>query len=260
MMKRIKKHLATIVTVAFCSSLLAAPAHAAKTKQWYMKMIVQAEQGSKLVMDDRSGVFGRLPGAKNFADKHDVPALLNVDRTPAAVVFMKEGSQWDVEGPYLSDYRPAGANRKVWDFTVYSDMPNADVTLAWEGLYQISGKDGDFKSVLKPKDKILNKLSLIDLETGDIYPAISKGKLQSVSFNMNGASYRNFRWVQNDISEDDLVLNPAPASIAPASVEATGAAQRVLVSDSASILPAPPGFNSSVVSAPEPVKGTAQER
>ncbi|NRB71514.1 MAG: hypothetical protein HRU51_06315 [Xanthomonadales bacterium] len=188
--------LAIVLGLLPLSALALAP-------QWYMKMTAVVEDGETFFYDDRSGVFGRLSGAGNSEDKHDIPAFSDLSALPVAIVFDKSSRWWSKE-QYLSSYTNPGKGRKTWDFTVYSSFPNGQITLVWDGLNVVSGGDGNFRTQLNQDDEVLDRLTLIDRETGQQIEARTGRTLNSYEFNMNGKTERKFRWVQNRVRAGDL--------------------------------------------------------
>ena len=63
----------------------------------------------------------------------------------------------------------------------------------WEGLNEISQVKDGFVTTLDSTDKVLNRLRLVDRETGEVIKAQQGGKLTSYSFDMDGKPYRKFR-------------------------------------------------------------------
>lgn len=221
-MNRIRSIIAALA-LAVCLPGMAAPKNpqdkgggkpgaGAMSKDWFLQTLVLVEEyGEMKALDDRSGVIGRLEGALDGKDIHDIKAFAAVNGSPGAVVIT-HGAEWGEEaGQYLSDYRAPGADRQVWTLAVTSNLPNATVTLYWEGLNEIEpNPEGGFDWVLNNRSSTLKSLSLVDLETGEITSALGKkGVLNSYSFQMNGAGERLFRWVQGEVLPEDLALSSA---------------------------------------------------
>lgn len=237
-MATMKSMHAAALAAGVCVALAAGSAEAKGPKDngiekdWYLQTIVLVEDGSDVFVDDRSGVIGRLEGAAEGKDVHDVRAYENVSGSPGAIVFTR-GDEWgEAAGQYLSDYRPSGASKQVWTFVVSSTRPDATVTLAWEGLYEIEpAPDGGYETRLNNGSKVLRRLSLVDLETGEIIPAADKkGMVGTYTFAMNGATERHFRWVQGDVDFEDLQPNGvvrADSFAAPAVTTRASEAQAV---------------------------------
>lgn len=180
---------------------------------WYMQTVVVVEDGESIVFDDRSGVFGRIPGASELRDSHDVPAFASVANSGGAVVFVKSEAAWGEDaGQYLSDYKPAGSDKQTWTFTVASNRPSAEVTLFWESFQVITqDSNGGWLTHEDNDNPTVAQLSLIDLATGERVPASNKkGKMKTYSFNMAGDSERHFRWVQGKVGRDDRMLGDLP--------------------------------------------------
>jgi len=268
-MKRITVSVTTLACVfalAAAMSAAAAPRSGGgsttkgSAKDWFLQTLLLVEDGANLYTDDRSGVIGRLEGALEGKDQHDIPAFANVNGSPGAVV-LTHGAEWGVAaGQYLSDYRPSGSDRRVWTLAVTSNRPNASITLYWDGLNEITPKpEGGFTWQLNNASSALKTLRLVDLETGAVIPALGKkGVLNSYTFEMNGAGERLFRWVQGDVLPGDLVLSSASSLRAFSPLEpvvhseAAPAAQGV-----ASGLPAPPSVGTSAMPAEQPAPPTS---
>ena len=228
------------------SDVAAAP----KAQEWYVKMVAIVENAVEadleVFYDDRSGVFGRIEGSQEDFDRHDLPAFVNLSGAKIAIVFDVQGSEEHTQ--FVSDYREKGKKRETWTFRVYSNRPDGTVTLAWEGAYLILTKNDQYITELDPDNKVLKKLSLVDLETGEVIPALSNGRMNSVTFDMNGAKYRNFRWVQNKVKKRDRILDPAElvetAAFTPnvQSTSSKGSKTR----QSSAILPELPGWEETV--------------
>jgi len=232
--------LASGAPVAFAGDKNASP----KAASWYMKTVAVVQDGEEVFFDDRSGVFGRIPGADVGPDRHDVRAFSSVAGSPAAIVFAKSAADWGADaGEYLSDYRPPGNDKQVWTFTVTSSRTNADVTLYWESFFVISpASNGGWNTVEDNDNHTVAKLSLLDLATGERIPASNKkGLMKSHTFNMNGATKRYFRWVQGRVSKEDMSLaGVSSLDIAPAAATARAISNSRSISGAASKLGTPP--------------------
>jgi hypothetical protein len=174
-----------------------------KNLQWYVKTSVEAfdPATNSIVRDNRSGIFGHLLESHSGYDKHDIPVYADVSKARIAVVFIPGD---DPAGQFLSDYRKSGAQQDAWDFSVFSTLEVEQVTLRWDGLFELfSTNDGGiarFTKELKPQHKLLRKLHLVDLQTGevvDVFDPRGKGKqwVRSYSFSMAESGRADFRWV-----------------------------------------------------------------
>src|SRR6186713_1545621 len=113
--------------------------------EWYVKTTVElTDPGSGLLIrDTRSGIFGQLAASNPGWDPHDIPAFGATQSSKAAVVFI-HGDDWgDRAGEYLSDYHSAGTRQDAWEFTVHSALAPGQVTLRWEGLFQVKSTEVD---------------------------------------------------------------------------------------------------------------------
>ena len=185
--------------------------------EWYVKTTVELlHPGSGLLIrDTRSGIFGQLVASNPGWDPHDIPAFGDTQFADAAVVFI-HGKDWgDRAGEYLSDYRSAGTKADDWEFTVHSALAPGEVTLRWEGLFQVKSTEVDglvsFTKVRVDEHDLLKDLHLVDLTTGQVIDVFIKAKgkkpaqwIRSYSFHMGGATRRDFRWVLGDVKKHHL--------------------------------------------------------
>ena len=230
-----RRSIASVAAVTLCGLLLPATTVEAKKPvppplEWYVKTTVELrDPGSGLlVRDTRSGIFGQLAASKPGWDPHDIPAFGATRFANAAVVFI-HGTEWgDRAGEYLSDYRSAGTKADAWEFTVHSALAPGEVTLRWEGLFQVKSTKGNgrvsFTQVQVDEHDQLKNLHLVDLTTGRVIDVFIKAKgkkpaqwTRSYSFDMGGATRRDFRWVLGDVKKQHFrpfFEPPGGASIA----------------------------------------------
>ncbi len=146
------------------------------TGGWFVRLIAESPNEGLI---DASNVLGELSDSDEHYDSHDLLELEPFDDPYLSVVFKQ--SDWGVNsGEYNSDFRrlrsASSASEKTWRFSVKSDDPHRQVMLKWES------------------EARLDKMILIDLETGqEIYPVIG-GIVQTYEFNMNGKTEREFVW------------------------------------------------------------------
>ena len=237
--------LAPIFTLGLALASLAATPAMAKPlpDQWFVRTLALAEQGDQLYFDDRSGIFGRLEGAERQLDRHDIPVFQSVSGARVAIAFDVHGDE--ASGQYLSNYQAAGKKRGYWDFTVYSNLSNADITLTWEGAYAITGEPGALEVAERGDAKLMKRLFLVDRETGEVIALGGKRGAESYSFNMGGLAYRKFRWVQGKVRPKDLRLDPAPAVMPNNRLDAAA-------SSAGGMLPPPPGLSSGATAPTRP--------
>lgn len=204
-----------------------APKPAKTPFQWYVKTTIELNHpvSGVLIRDSRSGVFGQLAASEPGWDPHDIPAFGATQYAPAAVVFI-HGEDWeDRAGEYLSDYRSAGTKKDDWEFTVHSALAPDEVTLQWEGLFQVTSTETDglvsYTQVEVNDHAQLKDLHLVDLATGQVIDVFVKGSKKkpdqwnrSYSFDMGGATRRDFRWVLGEVKKDHLKPFSAPSATA----------------------------------------------
>jgi len=173
--------------------------------EWYVKTHLQVDgaAGEKYV-DNFSGVFGRLNASSDGYDQHDIPAYTSTVGNPAALVFI-HGSDWgEHEGEYLTDYHDTKGKTDSWPFTVFSNLEGAEVTLTWEGLFELEAyQDGEltrYNETLNTGSGKLGKLHLIDLQSNQVVDAVSgSGELNEYKFTMGASGNRQFMWVLGPI-------------------------------------------------------------
>jgi hypothetical protein len=186
--------------------------------EWYLKNTVELIDPAtgSIVRDTRSGVMGHLAESEAGFDRHDIPAFASAAKSRAAIVF-EQGEDWEeMAGEYLSDYRKAKGDKDEWVLTVRSSLSPDQVILRWDGLFVLSQQETSgitkYSSTREDDHDILDKLSLIDLETGEVIKAVTrhkgKGKKEGVvefnsyEFSMNGQTRRDFRWVLGSVKEE----------------------------------------------------------
>ena len=170
-------------------------------------------------------MLGQLAESKAGFDRHDVPAFANAANSRAAIVF-EQGESWgDLAGHYLSDYHHNDDNKKdSWSFTVYSRLAPQVVSLRWDGLFKLERYEENgitrYHSQPTTKSPILEQLSLIDLKTGTVTKAVSRGKgkgkdseqripkLNTYEFDMHGENQRDFRWVLGKVKKQHFEYTP----------------------------------------------------
>ena len=222
----------SVAAATLCGlSLLATAVEAKKPVppplEWYVKTTVEIRHPGSglLIRDTRSGVFGQLAASKPGWDPHDIPAFGATEFADAAVVFI-HGENWeDRAGEYLSDYRSAGTRTDDWEFTVHSALAPGEVTLRWEGLFQVESTEVNglvsFTQVQVDEHERLKNLHLVDLTTGRVIDVFIKARgrtparwLRSYSFDMGGATRRDFRWVLGDVTARHLLPFAEPLGTA----------------------------------------------
>ena len=176
--------------------------HVVKTSnEWYVstKVSVSDPVNSTSIGGTNPAVFGKLSESSDGYDKHDIPPYGSVVGAEAAVVFIH--TNWkERSGEYHTNYHDTkGSQKDSWEMTVFSSVDNAEVTLKWDGLYELSKEKGrtlyDEKKILD--SSTLENLKLVDTVTGEETPAVTNGKLNTYSFTMGAdESSRIFVWQQ----------------------------------------------------------------
>jgi len=207
---------------------------AKKSTEWYLKTTVEVTdpETGRIIRDTRSGVLGQLAESEAGFDRHDVPAYASTTDSRAAIVFI-QGEDWDeMAGEYLSNYHKNDSKKDSWVFTVHSSLSPETVTLHWDGLFELSQYEQNgvirYTSTQTSDNVILKKLSLVDLQTGEVIQALAKNKdrkkygaeFNSYTFSMNGETRRDFRWVLGKVRKSHFEPVYQPSS-EPQAVAAT---------------------------------------
>ncbi len=167
-------------------------------KEWYVsnKVSVYDQANDKTYEGTNPAVFGRVGTSVDGHDQNDIPTFGSVMTRKAAVVFVQ--AEWEERsGEYHSDYHDTkGGEKDSWKMTVFSSVPNAKVTLKWDGLYAMTPKEGGYDNEKILTSSILEDLYLIDTETNEETSAVYDGKLNSYTFTMGAEGSRVFIWQQ----------------------------------------------------------------
>ena len=215
-MKKVKSNMilsmAAIVAMAAltgCGDSSDGQPQAASAQEWYVSTTVSVHDSGKTYTGVNPAVFGKLAESSDGFDKHDIPTIGSVVNRKAAVVFIH--SDWeDLPGEYHSNYYNANGDGDSWEMTVFSSR-NAEVTLKWNGLYELTAKEGqrgwDEKKVLN--SSILEELHLVDTTTSEVIDAVTNGKLNTYTFNMGDVRSRTFRWVEGAVDTASVTASSA---------------------------------------------------
>lgn len=206
------KLIAAIITAGLISNTaIAAKNSNAKAKsskpakQWYMKTTLEvAVNPDKTIEDKSSGVFGKLDESHAGYDQHDIPAFGSTARSQGAIVFV-HGDEWgEKAGEYLSDYHGSNKHSDSWVFNVNSRHLDGEATLSWDGLFVLNSSEINGRRQYNKKKDVRNatleNLQLIHLDTLTVIPAVTNGVLNTYTFNMEGKSSHQFRWVLGPIN------------------------------------------------------------
>ena len=248
MLKPIISVIACTLFLMGADTVLAKKKGKKKAPQWYVKTTLSVLDPStgRMVHDTRSGVFGQLDASDLGYDTYDTPAFANVASSRAAIVF-EQGEDWgDRAGQYLSDYHPTGINNDHWTFSVFSTTNSSEVTLNWDGLFLVEqDSNGIFRENRDAGNKLLNKLKLVDLTTGEVVKATRRERgeivMRSHTFSMDGQTQRTFRWVLGDVTDEHLAVSTSTTkSKAPVSALQARQAEALLSVPSAGRFGTPP--------------------
>lgn len=212
--------LAVIALLLLNTSAVAAKKKPKQATQWYVKTTLSVAHPSNgtVINDTRSGVFGQLDNSQAGYDRFDVPVWAGTANSPAAIVFIQGDNFEDQAGEYLSDYHSTREKADSWSFTVRSTLQSSEVTLNWQGLFTLTtDQNGAFTESLSADHKLLRKLKLIDLETGEVIKAVKrqKGKttINSYQFSMEDFTSRQFRWVLGDVEPGHFEMESRAAEL-----------------------------------------------
>ncbi|MDE0952261.1 MAG: hypothetical protein OSA45_13395 [Halioglobus sp.] len=164
---------AVIITILLQSgNSLSAPA---KGKgNWSLRLILTSDVGG---LEDSYNKLGQKQGASLQLDKFDAYELgQGFAGTYLSVTFYRP--EWGQEhDTYHMDFHPvARKSSDEWTFEVRSDDPYRDLSLTWVGV-----------------NTKMKRVVLVDLQEGEIVPAVVKGVPQVYRSRMNG-SVREFAW------------------------------------------------------------------
>ena len=169
---------------------------------WYMRTVASAttEEG-KVYTHRTAGVFGELKESRDNLDRHDIDAF---GTATLYVVFPKVKEEGNIED-YFSDYHhydpddQYNAGRQTWTFQVKNetgdDLSNAEIKLNIEGPYKVYKKGIGYEEVALKGNKMLDKLSLVDLDNQKVY---AYSELKNADLSMDGKKVRTFQWVLGD--------------------------------------------------------------
>lgn len=197
---------ALLVGALLAGGVVAAPAPK-RVPEWYMKTnlhVIDLSSGRQWV-DTTSGVFGRLEASSDGYDQHDIPAFTSTLTSPAALVFV-HGAEWgEREGEYLSNYLSTRGQTASWPFIVVSTIENSEVTLTWDGLFELTSYDDGgmtrYAEMRTFDSRTLADLSLVDMQTYQVIDALAPdGTLNSYAFTMDGETVRHFMWVLGPVN------------------------------------------------------------
>ncbi len=165
-------------TILAFVTLIASPIAGARDLEkweWYVQIIVSAEAEG---LRDQGNVLGQLNDANLYADRYDLRELEAFSQPYLSIVFYHP--EWALAVvDYTSDYHPSTRNKSdKWFFEIRSDNAWRDLTLNWEG-----------------QSVDMDRMVLVDLQTGEEVPAMAGDATQDYAFNMNGYTVRAFQWV-----------------------------------------------------------------
>ena len=162
---------------------------------WYVSTTVSVlnTANDKTYKGTNPAVLGRLDQAVDGFGKYDVPTFVSVVTRKAAVVFVKD--DWDERsGEYHGDFHDTKGQKDSWEMTVFSSVPDAEVTLEWDGLYALTANENGFDNEKILDSRTLEDLHLVDTVTGEVTDAIYDGQLNTYTFDMGEEGSRTFIW------------------------------------------------------------------
>ena len=167
------------------------------SKEWYIssRVTVYDAANEKTYTATNPAVFGRLADSEDGFDKNEVRTFDSVVNRKAAAVFVH--TDWgSLSGEFHGDYHDTKGGKENWRMTVFSSVPNGEVTLTWDGLYVLTPKeDGSGYDAKKTLDnRVLRKMHLIDTKTGEVINIVDDGILNTYTFTMDSDGEREFVW------------------------------------------------------------------
>lgn len=187
--------MAALLTSCQSSNENTASAMSKVQKEWYVstKVSVYDPGTNKIYNGTNPAIFGRLSASVDDADKHDIPTYGSVVGRKAAVVFIH--NDWgERSGEYHSNYHDTIGEKESWEMTVFSSVPNAEVTLEWDGIYELTQKESGYAKNKVLDSATLEDLHLVDTETGEVINAVDDRKLNTYTFNIGADGSRTFIW------------------------------------------------------------------
>ncbi|MCF6225757.1 MAG: hypothetical protein L3J22_05560 [Xanthomonadales bacterium] len=206
--------LVTVVTFSLLSNVVSAHGNSEKGANWYLSTTVSVYDNvtDAAYTAVNPAVIGKLAAAKTGKDKYDIKPSTSLANNKAALAFVQQ--DWgDHSGEYLTDFRSTRYRNDNWVFTVISSVNNAEVTLNWSDrnkfITQPQGNMTTNKEKPSLDSRILMRLSLIDLSTGEVVDALTAdGRLNNYRFNMaDGEQQREFRWVLGPVRSKHLKVS-----------------------------------------------------
>jgi len=215
-----------------------------KLSNWYIQLIAEDPDRALISTSSQLGVLDEANAVQN----HTLKALDPFDGNYVDIVFVNpDGVDF---GNYRSNFHvyEEGVEDR-WRFVVRTNDINAKILLTWRGLFALTPYTDDqsrtrydeYRSLCNP---LIDRMKLVDVDTGTEIAAIVDGEKQTYVLNMNGQKERVFEWVvQNDIvslsSEEHKLSTLNAKSIQRSTTsEETAVQKRVISFD----LSKPPAF------------------
>lgn len=165
-----------------------------KVTEWSIKLNA-VDSGGKL--GDTNIPLGQVYPATDGADRYD----LESGSRPFGGDFMEIVYYIDDNtSAYSTNYHSVKEGQyDAWTFVVKTNDPDRTVTLSWPGIFKIDSAADEYNRVrlyneFLNYDPVMEKMQLVDMRTGEVVSAVSGGKVQSYTFNMDGETERTFKW------------------------------------------------------------------
>ena len=209
------------------------PLEEKRTVEWYVRLRAEAVDRRLVTYSAQLGVLEDAALAEEYSLSHYAPFAPYID-------IRFEDPEGLENGNYKSYFKPYQEGESaVWRFTVRSDDSAADVNLTWRGLYVLTAYENDegerrFRETVSYTDPILKYMQIVDESTGKATPVIKDGKIQTISFNMNGANSRSFRW---ELLQDVVEIEETEGRVTPRSAHISSSRSLVQSKSTIRVLP-----------------------
>lgn len=166
-----------------------------KPSNWYIRLIAE---DLNIAIKVENTQLGELEES-NAVQKHTLKALSPFGSTYLDIVFVDPDG---VElGAYKTNFHTYQENiEDRWRFTVKTDDADAQILLAWRGLYVLTpyiDSQGRirYRESLSLTNPLYKQMKLVDISSGQEVAAVVDEKVKTYTFNMDGQNERIFSWV-----------------------------------------------------------------
>jgi hypothetical protein len=175
------------------------PISVVSQKGWYIRISTQSSG-----LEDDQTVIGYLEGASDRRDRYDNEAFPS-SGLYTSIYHNNFGKKSDFRSDYRA-YKEVGSRSESWIIKVNNARhKNSDVTISWSDIIVVEKRPKvGYSEREMANSTILQYMRLIDEEGGNI---VDISQDSSYSFNMNGKSVRELRWVILADGEDEPTLS-----------------------------------------------------